>query len=229
MKRPSAGVMSELMESIGRIVAQAMIDVGEVIMVKIGASGDTVDIDDDKADAWAHGESILHGHRYHGRIYNPGGIVFRKPQEGETAHVIRAREHSGPGDCLFIPDGGDGSKDHLPSWYGDDDAGVSCDKETAHLESRQADVKIEANASGKKVQLNAGTTVEVNGADYSLLKTEDLLSDLKNYVDAVNATIGSNCINGAPLSAYAANALPLLAFGVQLSTNVYKSTKAKNG
>lgn len=95
---------------------------------------------------------------------------------------------------------------------------------------------------GNIVQTPHGSgTVQVGGADYSLLKTEDLLTDLGNFAKVVAAIALSNVASvGSPLAgttvtpaadgALATNAVELGTLVGKLSTpSNYKSTKAKNG
>lgn len=73
----------------------------------------------------------------------------------------------------------------------------------------------------------SGRTVQINGSSYSLLNTETFLTALKAWVTAVNTVLGSNCVNGATLTAYSAQGPTLAAFDP--SSSSYKSSKAKNG
>lgn len=76
----------------------------------------------------------------------------------------------------------------------------------------------------------SGQKVKLNGADYSLLKTEDLLTDLETWVTAANTVLGGNCVNGATITTYAAQSAALIAFATALNVaGAYKSTKVSNG
>lgn len=72
-------------------------------------------------------------------------------------------------------------------------------------------------------------TVEVNGSDYSLIKTEDFLSDLKAFVTAVITDLASAA--AAPVGTYSPtlNTTQLFARAVTGNGEAYKSSKAKNG
>lgn len=84
-------------------------------------------------------------------------------------------------------------------------------------------------------------TVQLGGDDYSLLKTEDLLTDLGNFAKVVAAIALSNVAAvGSPLAgtivapaadgAAETNAVELAALVAKLSNAaLYTSTKAKNG
>lgn len=104
------------------------------------------------------------------------------------------------------------------------------DGETA-IWSAEVERALHATSAGDvKLAAKSGQTVQINGDTYALIKTDTFLIDIKNWVTAINATIASNCVNGEPLSAYAANAAAITAFLTSLSVaGAYKSTKAKNG
>lgn len=85
------------------------------------------------------------------------------------------------------------------------------------------------NAFGASILLNKNGVAEVNGTDFSALKTEDLLTDLKAFIPAVIADLASAA--AAPVGTYAAslNTTALFAKAVTASGDPYKSTKVKNG
>lgn len=87
----------------------------------------------------------------------------------------------------------------------------------------------ESGASVTGVVLSADA-IDLAGTTYHLPKTEDLLADLKTWVSAVNAVLASNCVNGAPMSGYAAQTAALVAFVTSLNVaGSYRSTKVRNG
>lgn len=139
--------------------ATDMADHGEVLLVVIGASegGSVNQPHDDKRDAWTAGQEPSQLDRPHVcRLYVPAGIVFRAPKKGETAHVLRAKDHGGPGAALMVPDGGDGSTALLPDWWGDNDSGMHAPAgETLHVSTKDQPVKIDAGGS-KDVVVNGG-------------------------------------------------------------------------
>jgi hypothetical protein len=88
------------------------------------------------------------------RLFIPGGIVFRRPKKGETAHLIRGRDKHGPGSALILPDGGDGSDNAIPDWLDDENCGLfSPSGERLHIESKDKDVVIEAPDGSAKIRL----------------------------------------------------------------------------
>jgi hypothetical protein len=214
--RPSASEVADLKamfeELLIRVdaVVQRAADIG-LVLIGNAAGGDDVDVADDKRDAWVHGTGAQTDHQVHGRLYNPAGIVFRKPKKGETAHTLRARGHGGPGDVLVVPDGGDGGENHLPGWYGDNDAGLSGD-ETMHVESRKADVKIDADTAN-------GKTVQIAGTSYAALKTDDFMTAFKAFVASLKTSVS--------VANVAAAATTLDATFTPAGD--YKSTKVKHG
>jgi len=228
-------VMAELRMMIETIVAEAveraLSQAGEISFARIGNAQGTTEVADDKRDAWAHTSDVLTEHPRMPRLYSPAGILFNQPAKDETVHILRAKDCGGPGAELAIPDGGDGSQDHLPEWYADK-AGISVDDKVAVLESRTDDVEV---TSGD------GKVVKVNGDDYSLLKTETFLADLNDLLSTMISIISSGTAMG-PLLGLALPAtlvrVPPLGTGAQALatlaatlavTSSYKSTKAKNG
>lgn len=218
-------------------------DVGEVIAAFIGSSdnSETSDVDDDKADVWVTAKDHATERIITGRLHVPANILWSKPRKDASVTVLRPADTAAPGSAIIMHGDG-GTNGMVPAWYGEDDAGISFDKK-AHVESTKDDVVIEANADGKKVDINAtgaGGTVNVNGTDYSLLKTEDLLTDLGNFAKVVAAIALSNVASlGSPLVGTTTpaadggagnNAAELAILVTKLSTaSNYKSTKAKNG
>jgi hypothetical protein len=138
------------MQAVERALAQA----GEISFAKIGNSQGEVEVADDKRDAWAHTTDLVTEHKRMPRLYTPAGILFNQPAKDETVHILRAKDCGGPGGELAIPDGGDGSPDHLPEWYAEK-AGISVDGKVAVLESRTDDVEV-TSGDGKIVNIQAG-------------------------------------------------------------------------
>lgn len=86
----------------------------------------------------------------------------------------------------------------------------------------------ESEATVTKLVANADL-IELAGNGYAAV-LDTLIGALKNYVTAVNAVLASNCVNGAPMSAYAAQTAALVAFLTALSASgAFKSTKVKHG
>lgn len=112
--------------------------------------------------------------------------------------------------------------------------------ETAVYAKSGQTLKLDKDGNVIATPVNAGT-VQLGGADYSLLKTEELLSDLSKFAKVVAAIALSNVASiGAPLAgtavtpaadgALSTNAVELAALVTKLSTaSNYTSTKAKNG
>lgn len=73
-----------------------------------------------------------------------------------------------------------------------------------------------------KIASKTGRTVQINGDSYSLLKTEDFLSALDDFTDAVKQITADN-IN------FAAYDTAVAAFKTALAGGTYLSEKAKNG
>lgn len=151
-------VMAELRMMIETLVAdaveRALAQAGEISFARIGNAQGEVEVAQDKRDAWAHTTDVLTEHKRMPRIYSPAGILFNQPKKDETVHVLRAKDCGGPGAELAIPDGGDGSENHLPEWYGDK-AGISVDGKVAVVESRTDDVEVRSG-SGKFVNIQDG-------------------------------------------------------------------------
>lgn len=79
-----------------------------------------------------------------------------------------------------------------------------------------------------KLTFNANE-IDLAGNAYAMVLST-LIADLKTWVTAANTVLGGNCVNGATLSTYAAQATALTAFATSLaSPNAYQSTKVKNG
>jgi phage gp45-like len=78
-----------------------------------------------------------------------------------------------------------------------------------------------------KLSSKDGRTVQLNGDDYSLLKTEDVLADLKTFFTAA-AGAGAIVISssGVPTGTFQSSANTVLG---KLTSGAYKSEKAKNG
>jgi hypothetical protein len=86
----------------------------------------------------------------------------------------------------------------------------------------------EAGATVTKLSL-AAAEIDLAGNAYSMILST-LVADLKTWVAAANAVLGGNCVNGAPISTYTANATALAAFATSLgAAGAYLSTKVKNG
>lgn len=85
------------------------------------------------------------------------------------------------------------------------------------------------NEFGANLLLDKNGIVNINGTDYSLIKTEDLFTDMKAFISAVIADLASAA--AAPVGTYAAtvNTTALFIKMVTGSGTAYKSTKAKNG
>jgi len=209
-------VMAELRMMIETLasdaVERALARAGEISFGRIGNAQGDVEVADDKRDAWAHTTDLLTEHKRMPRLYTPAGILFNKPAKDETLHIIAAKDCGGPGAELGIPDGGDGSANHLPEWY-DEKAGVSVNGKVAVMESRTDDVEVTAAAT-KSVTLTAAI-VKANGDTYSALKTEDFLTAFATWHTAVSSFI-NGLVPGtvAPMTPTAA---------------VYGSTKLKHG
>ncbi len=78
--------------------------------------------------------------------------------------------------------------------------------------------------------LNQSGELELNGTGQKLLMADDFIADYKDFVNRVLAVISSNCINGAPLTAYPTYAAALGAYAAQLAVSgSYRSVKVKNG
>ena len=176
-------VMAELRMMIETLasdaVERALARAGEISFGRIGNAQGDVEVADDKRDAWAHTTDLLTEHKRMPRLYTPAGILFNKPAKDETLHIIAAKDCGGPGAELGIPDGGDGSANHLPEWY-DEKAGVSVNGKVAVMESRTDDVEV---TSGY------GKVVKVNGDAYSLLKSETFLDDFNAFLVKLKADL----------------------------------------
>ncbi len=85
------------------------------------------------------------------------------------------------------------------------------------------------NAFSSYWLLNKDGVLELNGTTYTAPKWDDFISALKTYVTAVNTVLASNCVNGAPLTAQAAQAAAEALFVTNLSGSLYKSSKVKLG
>ena len=159
-ERPiSPDVIAELRMMIETLVAdavaRALTQAGEISFAKVGNAQGEVEVAEDKRDAWAHTTDVVSEQKRMPRLYTPAGILFNQPAKDETVHVLRAKDCGGPGAELAIPDGGDGSENHLPDWYGEK-AGISVDGKVAVLESRTDDVEV-TSGDGKIVNIQAGT------------------------------------------------------------------------
>jgi len=157
MKRASASIMSELAEAVHDLIASAVVDVGEVFVGHIGnhLGGDDIEAHEKRRDAWVHFVDALTEHRFLGFLYQPAGILFRKPRRGETAYVVRGRHMMGPGGPLVVPMGGDGEReDVLPPWF-DDKAGLWAKGETLRIHAKDAPVELQAE--------DADLTIEATG------------------------------------------------------------------
>ncbi len=91
------------------------------------------------------------------------------------------------------------------------------------------EAKVLLDKDGKvTVTSKSGQTVELNGSDYSALKTETFFTDLKAFNLALIADLASAA--AAPAVAYSAtlSATPF-AVAVNGTATAYKSTKVKNG
>jgi hypothetical protein len=155
----SPDVMADLRVMIEELVAdaieRALAQAGEISFAKIGNAQGEIEVADDKRDAWTHTTDVATEHKRMPRIYTPASILFNQPAKGDTVHVLRAKDCGGPGAELAIPDGGDGSANHLPDWYSDPKAGISVDGKVAVLESRTDDVDVRSG-SGKIVNVQDG-------------------------------------------------------------------------
>lgn len=86
----------------------------------------------------------------------------------------------------------------------------------------------EAGAPVTKLSL-AAAEIDLAGNAYSMILST-LVAGLKTWVTAVNAVMGSNCLNGFPQTGYSAQSAALAAFATSLgAAGAYLSTKVKNG
>jgi phage gp45-like len=101
------------------------------------------------------------------------------------------------------------------------------DGETALYSKEVARGVLLTKDGDNKLASKDGRTVQVNGDDHSLLKTEDLLADLKSFFTAASGA-GAIVISssGIPTGSFQSAANTLLG---KLTSGAYKSTKAKNG
>ncbi len=96
------------------------------------------------------------------------------------------------------------------------------DGETA-LYSAEVEKGVHLTEDGdNKLASKTGKTVQVNGDDYSMLKTETLLADLASFLGTINpANTGGPILNDG--GTFKTNMI------TSLGNGSYKSTKAKNG
>lgn len=219
-----------------------LVDVGSafVAVIKDAAGGDPNKVHSQKRNAWTSFNDALSKHPGLGRLFVPAGILFRKPKQGETAHVLRGRKMNAPGSALVIPDGSDGATDNfLPSWFADD-VGV-CSDQVVHVESKKDKVVITANSGGTacSVTLNkdgsidltpaSGKTVNVAGSTYAMPQWDDFATVLKTCTAAIKLLVAAtDPATVITLANGIRTAVIALDTAMQTASN-YKSQNAKNG
>lgn len=206
-----------------------IVDVGELVLAHFGHvdGGAVAEVADDRSDIYVHAQCSTDETptgMITARLHTPGNMLFNLPAEGESCIVARGKDADGPGKPYALY-GDCGAANQVPSWLDGNNAGIS-HKKTVHVESTNGDIKV-ASSSGN-VDLT-GTVVNINGTNYSLLKTEDFMTDLAAFIGAVIADLASAA--AAPVSPYTAtvNTTQLFAKVVTGGGTAYKSTKAKNG
>lgn len=148
------GALKEMLS--GPVLRQivGLIDTGEAFWAEV--LGDHK-AHDKKRDVMTMVADALTGNEMLARLFAPAGILWNRPAKGERAVVIRPRKTQAPGSAVAMHVGGNGKDDNVvPDWLDDDNAGIYT-KKTAHLESTDKDVKIEAKASGKKILIGSSS------------------------------------------------------------------------
>jgi hypothetical protein len=142
-------------------------DEGEIMTAVIGDDSTNVhDVHEKKRDVWTRFTDVLTGISYVGRLIAPAGILWRAPDKGDGALVIRGRKMNAPGAALVIPDGGDGRTDNVvPDWF-PADAGIMEPAKILRLESAKDAVVIKSNTGDTVaiVSLNKDGSVRVEAA-----------------------------------------------------------------
>lgn len=197
-------------------------DAGESIAAYVGSDdkSEASEVADDKSDVWVKViDERGGGRQLIGRLHIPGNILFAKPKDGGSVTVLRPTDTAAPGAYLVIyGDGGDA--DTVPSWFGDNDAGLYFAKKL-HVESTSDDVELKASGFGKKVT--------VNGSDYHMPKWDPFANALATFINTLAAqTIPTNTATLITAVTNIINAA--ITFQTALNTNSnYASTKAYNG
>lgn len=217
---------------------------GEVVMASVGdGSSAGIDVDQNNHDVWLRWTDVLSGLTDVGRLFVPGGVLFRLPKLNDGAHVVRGRKMRGPGASLVMPDGGDGSSATVPGW----DDGTNLDANNAgiklpegwHIESTGDRVRLVANSGGTKcvVELQkggsivltpaSGQTIQLGGTAHPLPKWDTFQAALNTFF---NQFSGSSAIvvttSGIPSPALVSAAQTIQ---TALGNGSYNSQVAKNG
>lgn len=214
-KESAADLFSEVKELLSGATLRAIIgleDIGEIFLTIASSST----IQDAKRYIWTDFKDALSGLSGVGKLFVPGGIVFRLPGKNEVLLAVRGRKQHGPGGPIMMPLGGDGQTDNtVPDWLDKDNAGIS-GTETMHMESTKGDVKVDAPDNGKQVLLQ--------GNDFSALKTEDLLTTLnKLCTDLLAGTAGG------PTKQSLVSTTGVVELQTKIADGSYKSTLVKHG
>lgn len=193
-RRASAAIMAELREMLSGDILREIIELedhGEVVLTVVGAAdgGDPNLPHNDGRDVWTDALEPLENDRPHrSRLYVPAGILFSAPNKGATAHILRPKSRHGtnsPGFGLLIPDGGDGSKSFLPSWWGNSDDGLYTQGRNLRVHAKDKDVIIQAGdatitvrGGNGKVEITAksGADVVINGGSLKAARVSDPLA-----------------------------------------------------